>query len=150
MLRLIIAYKLGRAALSLLAGLGLVVLAAMGWEAPLQRLSSQLHAHAASALAVMLTGLLESASQARHSLLLGAALVLDAGVAFVEGWSLQRGWRWGPWFVVAASSALLPFELGSLVKAVSWPRAAMLLLNLAIVAWLLRKALRSRHPAPPA
>ena len=54
----------------------------------------------------------------RLALLLGADGVMTA----VEGWVLQRGYRWGPWLVVGTTAALLPFEVVDLVQR---PRAGL-------------------------
>ena len=59
-----------------------------------------------------------------------AALFLAEGVGL---WSLQR---WGEWITVLITGSLLPFEIYELWHRLTLPRAAMLLLNAAVVCYL--------------
>ena len=59
-----------------------------------------------------------------------AALFLAEGVGL---WSLQR---WGEWITVLVTGSLLPFEIYELWHRLTLPRAAVLLLNAAIVCYL--------------
>jgi uncharacterized membrane protein (DUF2068 family) len=74
-----------------------------------------------------------------------AALVawLDGLTTFTEGLLLVSGKAWGEWIVVAGLGALLPLEAISLVRRPRVGRAVVLLVNAAIVAYLVR--LRLRH-----
>ena len=144
-LRLIIAYKLARAGLALLAGLAMVVLLVGGFDQQLRDFAAELHDHVVSRLALWLSGLLMSALEPGHIGVVTGALLLDAVVVSVEGWALWKGYAWGAWLVVAASAALLPFEVAALVDHVSVGRVLVLAVNLAIVVWLLQRRLR-RQP----
>jgi uncharacterized membrane protein (DUF2068 family) len=139
---LIIAYKLGRAILSVVGGVGGLVLVGSGLSEPLQRSAGVIHDHAVSALALWLTGLVVSAVEPKHLAIISVALVFDAALLFVEGWALYKGRWWGAWLVVVASGALVPFELVALVRHPAGGRALLVLVNGAIVAWLARHALR--------
>ena len=141
-LKLIIAYKLGRAGLAVLAAVTLVVLLLAGLDAPVREFAARLHDHAVSALAVSLSSLLMSALEPNHIVVVTVALLLDGGVLVLEGWALWKGYRWGAWLVVAASAALLPFEVVALVHHSSLARVGVLVVNLAIVAWLLQRRIR--------
>ena len=59
-----------------------------------------------------------------------AALFLTEGVGL---WSLKR---WGEWITVLITGSLLPFEIYELVHRLTLPRAAVLVLNAAIVCYL--------------
>ena len=59
-----------------------------------------------------------------------AALFLAEGVGL---WSLQR---WGEWITVLITGSLLPFEIYELWHRLTLPRAAVLVLNAAIVCYL--------------
>ena len=59
-----------------------------------------------------------------------AALFLAEGVGL---WTLQR---WGEWITVLITGSLLPFEIYGLWYRLTLPRAAVLLLNAAIVCYL--------------
>lgn len=141
-LKLIIAYKLARAALSLLGALTVLVLVPTGLAAPLERYLERLHDGAVNALALSLTRLLVSAAGSEHMLFVAAALALDGGILLVEGWALLHEWRWGVWLVVGASSLLVPFEVAALVRHPAVERALIVLINAAIVGWLVARALR--------
>lgn len=152
-LKLIIGYKLARAAASALGAVAGLVLVVTGLDAPLHRYAMAVHDHAVSALALWLSKLLVSAAESKHLAVVAGALALDAVVLLVEGWALLRGRAWGAWLVVAASGVLLPFEVVSLVERPAAGRVLLLLVNGAIVAWLVVHALRKRArpevEAPP-
>jgi uncharacterized membrane protein (DUF2068 family) len=59
-----------------------------------------------------------------------AALFLAEGVGL---WSLQR---WGEWITVLITASLLPFEIYELWHRLTLPRTAVLVLNAAIVCYL--------------
>jgi uncharacterized membrane protein (DUF2068 family) len=59
-----------------------------------------------------------------------AALFLAEGVGL---WSLKR---WGEWITVLITGSLLPFEIYELWHRLTLPRAAVLVLNAAIVCYL--------------
>lgn len=148
-LTLIIGYKLARAAASLLGAVAALVLVLTGLDAPLHAAAVAVHDQAASALALWLSRLLVSAAEPKHVLVVAGALGLDGALLLVEGWALLRGRPWGAWLVVAASGTLLPFEVVALARQPALGRVLLLLLNLAIVAWLVRHALRKREAARP-
>jgi len=143
-LKAIIAYKLVRAGLSLVGGVALAVLLALGLDAPVQRYAAEVQDHAASGLGLWLAGLFTSAVKPQHVLMAVGALVGDSVLTFFEGWSLHKSWSWGPWLVVGSSGVLLPWEIRALVEEVSWPRIALLAVNLGIVAYLVVRAIRHR------
>jgi uncharacterized membrane protein (DUF2068 family) len=94
-------------------------------------------------------------ASSRHALwTLVTALYADGTLTLIEGWALFHGRWWGPWLVVVATGALLPFEVAALARHPHLVRAVLLLVNAAIVVYLARVA--SRHgratvtrPAPP-
>ena len=74
----------------------------------------------------------------------GAMLAwLDGLTTTLEAFLLWRGHAWGEWLVVAGLGALVPFELLSLEKHPSWTRLAALLVNAAVVAYLVVLRLRA-------
>jgi uncharacterized membrane protein (DUF2068 family) len=90
----------------------------------------------------------------RHALwTLVTALYADGTLTLVEGWALYHGRWWGPWLVVVATGALLPYEVFSLIRHPRAVRLVLLLVNATIVVYLARVA--SQHargltrPAPP-
>ena len=141
-LRLIIAYKLGRAGLALAAGLAMVVMLVGGFDQQVRVFAAELHDQVVSRLALWLSTLFMSALEPAHIVVVTFALLLDSVVLTVEGGALWTGYAWGAWLVVGASAALLPFEVAALVEHVSPGRVALLVLNLGIVGWLLQRRLR--------
>lgn len=134
-LKWIIAWKFGRAVLSLLAGVSCLVIALSWLDAGASVWAHQLGRHAAGGVWLV--------QGAEHASLvwIGAAFVADATLAYLEGISLWRGWRWGRWFVIITSLALVPFELAALTQVLSVARIVVLVMNVVIALWLLRHKL---------
>ena len=140
-LRLIIAYKLARAALSLGAAVVLALLVSSGETEHLRELADTARQHLASRW----SDLLASALTPHHLWLAAVALALDGALVLVEGWSLWRGYRWAPWLVVVSTAALLPFEVVGLWRHPHLGRAVLLLGNIAVALYLAREAQRDRR-----
>jgi uncharacterized membrane protein (DUF2068 family) len=62
-----------------------------------------------------------------------------------EAYALHRRHWWGPWLVVALTTAFVPFELAHLVKHATEGRVLLLLGNVAVAAYLAWAALRARR-----
>lgn len=139
-LRLIIAYKLTRAAASLFAAALLAASAAADRTAPLQTVAEQVRGHATSAWSIALADALVSAVAPRHLWLVAGALALDAAFTFVEGWALHRSWWWGRWLVVIATLGFLPFEVIAIVRHADAGRVLLLGLNSLVALYLARRA----------
>ncbi len=76
----------------------------------------------------------------------GAMLAwLDGVTTTLEGILLFRGHAWGEWLVVAGLGALLPFEVHSLERHPTWVRLAALVINAAVVVYLVVLRLRNRR-----
>jgi uncharacterized membrane protein (DUF2068 family) len=141
-LRLIIAYKFVRAALALGSSAALAVLTWTGHADSLRELAEQLREHTTSHVGNLVAHALVSAVGPRHIWLAVVALALDGGLTLVEGWSLQEGYRWGPWLVVIVVAAFLPFELFGLFRHPRLSRALLLLGNLLVALYLMRHSAR--------
>jgi uncharacterized membrane protein (DUF2068 family) len=150
-LRLIIAYKFVRGGLALALAITLLILAARGGGARLHHLAATLRDQATTAVALKLANLALKASQGRRLHLVALALAVDGSFTVFEGWALSRGLAFAPWLVVVATAAFVPWEIVRLARHLAAGRLAILILNLAIVAYLARRALRERataHPSP--
>jgi uncharacterized membrane protein (DUF2068 family) len=145
-LRLILGYKLGKAALWLLLAAALGLLVATGRVEVFRELARGLRAHVAGRWSLLAGAALESVLSVRGLRLLEVGLVLDGLLSLVEGWALWRGHRWGPWLVVVATALPVPVEAWELVRHASPWRALLLTVNLAVVAYLLRWLRRHRAP----
>lgn len=143
-LKLIIAYKFARAAASVVAALVLVGLSLAGVATRAQAFVRDLHEHAVVEVSLEVTSLALSALAPQHLWVVLGAVLLDAVMIFAEGWALLRKWAWGAWLVVVASGVALPFEVVAIVRHLNLTRVALLVLNSAIVAYLLVRTLRQR------
>jgi len=146
----IITYKLAKGGLWLVLAAVIAVMARMGLGDDLMGLAAHLRHHA-GAWSLELADLLMKAGTVRGLWIIVIALVADGALSLFEGWALVHGHWWGPWLVVVASGSLLPFELIAFVRHLHMVRLAVLLVNVAIVVYLARKALRERasHSAGP-
>jgi uncharacterized membrane protein (DUF2068 family) len=146
-LRAIIAYKTVKAALQLGLAVLLGALLPFGLAHEVAKITSALHAHVTHGWALNLADLLARHSSTRSIELSLIALGLDGALTALEAWALRRGNWWGPWLVVVATSALLPFELYEFWRVPRFSRALVFSLNLAIVIYLARRATRERADA---
>ncbi len=138
---LIIAYKLIKGGLWLVFAATILVMMQMGLGDRLLGLAAHLRQHA-HAWSLRLADLAVRASSRRALWTIEVALIADGTLTLIEAWALIHGQWWGPWLVVVATGSLLPFEVVALVHHLHAIRAMVLLVNVAIVVYLARKALR--------
>ncbi|GAC1346629.1 MAG: hypothetical protein NVSMB23_24530 [Myxococcales bacterium] len=143
-LRIIIAYKLVKAVLSAAVGIAALVLLHAGAEAFAATLAQELLDHSTRAWALKGATLLVLAGTSRHVVIAAVAGFADSATSLLEGIALRSGAWWGPWLVVAATGALLPWELVEVVRKPGWVRVLIFAINLAVVAYLLARARRER------
>ena len=141
---LIIAYKFIKAATWFVLAAVIAVMTGMGLGADLLGLAGHLRHHT-GAWSLELADLVTRAATRRGLWTIVVALAADGLMSVVEGWALWHGHWWGPWLVVVATGSLLPFEVLSFARHPHVVRAFVFLLNLAIVVYLARKALRERR-----
>jgi uncharacterized membrane protein (DUF2068 family) len=141
---IIIAYKLGKGVLWLVAAATIVVFMRLGLGARLLDLAAHLRHHA-TAWSIDLANLVVRAASRRGLWVVVFALTADGATSLVEGWALWHGKWWGPWLVVVATATLLPFEVVAIARNPHVGRLTLLAVNAAIVAYLARKALRERE-----
>ena len=75
--------------------------------------------------------------------LIGGGAFLYAALFLTEGVGLWRQRRWAEYLTVIATASFVPFEVFELTQRLTYPRAAALGMNLAVVAYLIW---RLRHP----
>jgi uncharacterized membrane protein (DUF2068 family) len=145
-LRAVITYKLVKAPLQLVVALLLAVLGTrlqIHLAAVDETLRQQATAGWSVAIAHQLGGL------SPHDLhLTVAAFAGDGSLTLIEGLLLWRGKWWAPWLVVVTMALLLPLELVAFVHKVTVGRMVLLLVNLAIVAYLVYFARRGHFFRP--
>jgi uncharacterized membrane protein (DUF2068 family) len=144
-LRLIITYKVVKAIVQATLAATLPALTRAGVTADLAAWATFLAEHLVHGWARAFARLLAAVLAPSHLTLIALALGLDAGLSAFEAWALHRRFLWAPWLVVIAGAALLPFELFELARRVRVGRVVALLLNVLIVGYLARRALRERR-----
>jgi uncharacterized membrane protein (DUF2068 family) len=147
--RIIIAYKAIKAAGCLLLALALAIMLLTGYVAHAQMLANALRADLMNDWAVKLGELMLRWLQASRLWWIVAALVGESAIVSVEAWALYRGYRWGAWLVVAATSMLIPVEVIELAHKTTFLRVGVFLVNVAIVLYLLRRAMKDHHADHP-
>lgn len=70
-----------------------------------------------------------------------------AGVFFVEGVGLCLRRRWAEFLTVAITASLLPLELYELIQNPTYVRLGIIVINVAIMAYLIQQLLRGRPSA---
>ena len=65
------------------------------------------------------------------------AVLAYATVRFVEAWGLWNRRVWAEWFALLSGAMYLPWEILKLADRVSWEHIAVLVINLAIIAYML-------------
>jgi uncharacterized membrane protein (DUF2068 family) len=68
---------------------------------------------------------------------LGLASFLYAGLFLAEGTGLWLRKRWGEWLTVIITSSLVPVEVYEIHRHPSWAKVVVLILNVAIVVYLI-------------
>jgi len=146
-LAVIAVFKVVKGVLLLLVGLGLLKLVHADIATLFSQLIEGLHLNADSRLIHALV-LKVDALQPNSVRLAGLVSLGYAGMLLVEGVGLWLEFTWAAYLTVVSTSLLLPFELYEVIEQVSVLRIGVLLLNLAIVAYLIsqlrRHTLRSR------
>jgi uncharacterized membrane protein (DUF2068 family) len=139
-LRTVITYKWVKGVVQLLLFAALLTTVALGLDDDLGRWAHEFRNHSTRAYAVLLGRALERATTPRGLHITLLALLVDGCVTCLEGWALQRRHPWGPWLVVGVSGSLLPFEVYELFRRFRWIRLLVLVVNAAVVAFLVMHA----------
>ena len=140
-LRLIALFKFCKAVLLVVVGLGALELLDPDMAARAQRwvaaLASSSDRHVVQQLVAVVGGLSPGRLQA-----LGVGAFLYAALFTVEGVGLWRRKRWAEYLTVIATLSLVPLELFELTRAVTPPRLTALVVNFAVVAYLIGRMRR--------
>jgi uncharacterized membrane protein (DUF2068 family) len=144
-LEAIIVYKLAKAVVEVVLGILAVVLLANGAEAGAATLAEVLLEHFEQGWSIEAATLIVVAATSGHVKFVAVAAFADAALSAVEGLALRAGHWWAPWLVVLATGALLPWELWEIVRQPRWGRFLLLILNLAVVVYLLRGVIRDHR-----
>lgn len=148
-LQAIIAYKLVKAVAELLVSLFAIWLLVRGAEAGAASLAEVLLEHATRAWALKVATVIVTSATTRHVEIAAFAAFADAVLSAVEGLALRAGRWWAPWLVVFATGSLLPWELLEILRRPTVIRVLLLLINVAVVLYLVRSAKKHAAGEPP-
>lgn len=148
-LEAIIDYKLIKAAVEAIAGVVLLAFLMRGAEAGSATLAQFVMDHSSRAWALQAATAIVVTGTTAHLKVATAGAFADAVLSAVEGLALRAGRWWAPWLVVIATGSLIPWEAIEAVRRPGWLRITILLINSAVVLYLLRTVVR-KQPPPPA
>ena len=143
----IASFKFVKAALFVVVALGAFGLLSRRAAARAQDWVATLAATYDRGLTHRVVALLERISAlSRHRLeALGVAALLYAALFVTEGVGLWRCRRWAEYLTVIATASLVPFEVYEITRRITVPRVGALVVNLVVVAYLVRQIRRSAH-----
>jgi uncharacterized membrane protein (DUF2068 family) len=141
-LTLIALFKFGKAALLIALGLGALQLIRSDLR---EQARSMFEALGSSIDVVPVLKLLRQigALAPWRLRLIGGGAFLYAALFLTEGVGLWRQRRWAEYLTVIATASFIPFEIFELVQRLTYPRAGALLINIAVVMYLIW---RLKHP----
>jgi uncharacterized membrane protein (DUF2068 family) len=145
-LEAIIDYKLLKAAAEGVVGLVLLVFLLRGAEAGSATLAQFVLDHTSRAWALQAATAIVVTGTTAHLKVATAGAFADAVLSAVEGLALRAGRWWAPWLVVVATGSLIPWEAIETVRRPGWLRIAILLINAAVVLYLLRTVMQKQPP----
>jgi uncharacterized membrane protein (DUF2068 family) len=139
-------FEATKGVLVLIAGFGLLSLAHRGAQNLAEQIVRRFHLDLARHHPRILVDAVAHLSDPRLRLLAGAALVYSA-MRFIEAWGLWRMRPWAEWFAILSGGVYLPVEVFELVRHPTAVKAAVFLLNAALVAYLISVRVRERRTA---
>ena len=81
-----------------------------------------------------------------------SVLLIYTAIYIAEGVGLFMEKRWAEWLTVVQTALLVPWEISEIVRHRTWVRAVVLILNIAVVIyllWRIRRDVRVEHQRPP-
>lgn len=140
-------FEAAKGAIVLAAGFGLLTLLHRDLEDFAEHLVELSHLNPAHHYPTVFIQAMASLNDSRI-MMLAALAGLYSTVRFVEAYGLWRLKPWAEWFAIISGSIYVPFEVYEIVSHPTWLRVAVLLFNLAIVAYLIYVRLWVRkHPS---
>jgi uncharacterized membrane protein (DUF2068 family) len=155
-LRVVALFEALKGAIVLIVGFGLLSFLGRDAEIFAERVINRLHLDPTHHYPQIFIKAMSEVTDTRLWLIAGFA-ALYATVRFVETYGLWHARRWAEWFAALSGAIYLPIEVYELIHRATWLKLATLVVNLAIVGymvWLLTEARRERraaaHSAAPA
>lgn len=141
-LRLVALLEAGKGLLVLSAGFGLLSLVHRDVQSFAEHLVTHSHLNPAARYPRIFIDAVSRLNDSRL-MLLAAGAAAYAAVRFVEAYGLWFARRWAEWFAVASGALYIPFELLELTRRSTWIGLALVLVNAAVVGFMLYCVLRS-------
>ncbi|MHB8843699.1 MAG: DUF2127 domain-containing protein [Nitrospirota bacterium] len=150
-LHIVAVFEAAKGLLILLAGFGLLRFVHRDLHLAVERIVRHFHLNPASRFPRIF---LDLAGHLNDMQLWALALfaLCYAAVRFVEAYGLWRQRRWAEWFGLLAGGIYVPIEVFELAQGVTWPKAALLIVNAGVVGYLsfvLCREKRGRNNATP-
>ena len=142
-MRLIALFKLFKAAMFIVVGLGALQLLKPDVAASAQQLLEGIATRVDVDAIQRLVARVESLSRQQIELSAAGAFLYSC-LCLIEGLGLWWEKRWAEYVVVIATLSVVPFELVALIRHLSLTRSSALLVNLAVASYLIH-ALRQSH-----
>jgi uncharacterized membrane protein (DUF2068 family) len=134
-LRAVASFELTKGVVVLLAGFGVLSLVHRNVWGVADRLLELLHINPEKHYAQVFLQWADGVTDAKL-LLIGALAAVYSMMRFIEAYGLWRARAWAEWFALIAGAVYVPFELYDLIHQPTSIRAATLIVNLAIVAYM--------------
>jgi uncharacterized membrane protein (DUF2068 family) len=145
-IRTVAVFKLLKAALLIVTGIGILKLLHNDVAATLQHWVQMLHLDPGRRF---VSDAIERATALPHQRIrdLGIVSFIYAGLFITEGIGLWMLKRWAEWFTVIITGSLVPVEVYEIVQRTTALRIVVLLINVAVVIYLLRRIVKDQ-PEP--
>ena len=129
-------FEAAKGMLVLLAGFGLIAIIPKDSQDVAERLVHHMHLNPASRYPHIF---IDAASKVSDAQLwwLAAAAFAYAAFRLIEAYGLWQERSWAEWLAVISGGLYVPLEIYEIVQRVTWIRISLLLVNLAIVAFLI-------------
>ena len=144
-LRLVALFEAGKGLLVLLVGLELLSLVHQGAQNVGEEIVERFHLNFARRHPRILLYAATHLNDSNVRLLALAALAYST-VRFVEAYGLWRVRAWAEWFAIVSGGVYLPFELYELIRHPTLVKVVVILVNAAIVAYLVYVRWNERSP----
>ncbi len=145
-LRVVAVFEAFKGAIVLIVGFGLLSFLGRDAEVFAERLVNRLHLDPEHHYPAIFIQAAADLTNTRLWMIAGFAAVY-ATVRFFETYGLWHGRRWAEWFAALSGGIYIPIEIYELFRHATWLKAAALVINVIVVAymvWLLTENRRKR------
>lgn len=151
-LRAVAFFEALKGGLVLVVGFGLLSFLGQDTELFAERLVNRLHLNPAHHYPQVFIHAMADLTNARLWLI-AAFSAIYAAVRFAEAYGLWHERRWAEWFAALSGAVYIPIEIYELAERITWLRSSALVINVAIVGymvWLLTESRRRKRAAAKA